>query len=264
MDETFEFYYRINDSASSIDQSIARDIVQSQFKNILEPSQCSLKIKSVKLSITIINHEEGSNEEFKILILSKMLDKIIDKTYRNKEDYQALGYRIVIKHVVLHFDMQNDVPDYFDIAFTLLGIREKVTDRYEEFYKNEDKGILICNYRSFRGFEYSSVIVAVDPSLYHLKFCFPECLSRVLLKIIVMKMLASDEFQTSEETFQRIISRWEIQESGSGPPFSPCQFKKPEAQTSEEMERVRNLLAKRKEQMSHESEMDSHLTRLEN
>ena len=75
-------------------------------------------------------------------------------------------------------------------------------------------------------------------------------------------MLASDEFQTSQETFQRIISKWEIQESGSEPLFSPCPFSGPEAQTSEDMEKIRNLLASEKEQMSHnENKMDSHLTR---
>lgn len=263
-DETFEFYYRNNDSASSVDESIAREIVKSQFKNILEPSQHGLKIKSVKPSIKIINHAASSNEEFKILSLSKMLRKIINKTYRNKKDYKTLGYRDVDKHVVLHFDMQSNVPYYFDIAFTLLGKREKVTDRYEEFHKNEDKEILICNYRSFRGFENPSVIVVIDPSLYHLKFCIPECLSRatVFLEIIVMKMLASDKFQTSQETFQTIISKWENQESGSGPLFSPCPFSEPEAQTSEDMEEIRNLLARQKEQMSHnENKMDSHLMR---
>lgn len=263
-DETFEFYYRNNDSASSVDESIAREIVKSQFKNILEPSQHGLKIKSVKPSIKIINHAASSNEEFKILSLSKMLRKIINKTYRNKKDYKTLGYRDVDKHVVLHFDMQSNVPYYFDIAFTLLGKREKVTDRYEEFHKNEDKEILICNYRSFRGFENPSVIVVIDPSLYHLKFCIPECLSRatVFLEIIVMKMLASDKFQTSQETFQTIISKWENQESGSGRLFSPCPFSEPEVQTSEDMEEIRNLLARQKEQMSHnENKMDSHLMR---
>ena len=263
-DETFEFYYRNNDSASSVDESIAREIVKSQFKNILEPSQHGLKIKSVKPSIKIINHAASSNEEFKILSLSKMLRKIINKTYRNKKDYKTLGYRDVDKHVVLHFDMQSNVPYYFDIAFTLLGKREKVTDRYEEFHKNEDNEILICNYRSFRGFENPSVIVVIDPTLYHLKFCIPECLSRatVFLEIIVMKMLASDKFQTSQETFQTIISKWENQESGSGPLFSPCPFSEPEGQTSEDMEEIRNLLARQKEQMSHnENKMDSHLMR---
>ena len=263
-DETFEFYYRNNDSASSVGESIAREIVKSQFKNILEPSQRGLKIKSVKPSIKIINHAEGSNEEFKILSLSNILGRIIDKTYRDKKDYKTLGYRDVDKHVVLHFDMQSNVPYYFHIAFTMLGKREKVTDRYEEFHKNEDKEILICNYRSFRGFENPSVIVVIDPSLYHLKFCIPECLSRatVFLEIIVMKMLASDEFQTSQETFQRIISKWEIQESGSEPLFSPCPFSGPEAQTSEDIKKIRNLLASEKEQMSHnENKMDSHLTR---
>ena len=226
-DEIFEFYYRNKDPVFSSDESSAGRFVESHFKNIIEPSERGLKIKSDKPSIAVINYAEGGNKESMIKSLSKLFDKIIYQSYRDEEVYErTFGYCLLDKHVVLHFDVQNNIPEYFDAAFQLLGIKDNVTDKYEEFNENEDKNILICNYRSFRGFENPSVIVVVDPSLYHLKHCVLECLSRatVFLEVIVIKMLTIDKNQDSQETFQRIITSWKNENSRNKSLFRPCSF----------------------------------------
>lgn len=37
------------------------------------------------------------------------------------------------KHVIIHFDTQNDIPHDFDVVFKLMGILESVTSKYDEF-----------------------------------------------------------------------------------------------------------------------------------
>ena len=223
----------------------------------MEPVQCGLMIKSVKPSIAQIN----GSKEFMIKQLADILDKIFKRTYREKKDY----YRVdkdceVDKHVILHFDVQNDIPECFHAVFDCLNIWKKVTTDYKEFNEKEGKKILICNYRSFRGNENPSVIVVLDPSLDHLKFCIPECLSRatIFLEIIVLKMLDNDESENSQEPFQGIINNLASQESGSELFFIPCKLTLIETKTSEG---TGKSVAKSEMQMCYEKEMKSNLMR---
>ena len=255
-DETFEFYYR-NRLVSPIDKCNAKLTVKSYFTYSMEPVQCGLMIKSVKPSIAQIN----GSKEFMIKQLADILDKIFKRTYREKKDY----YRVdkdceVDKHVILHFDVQNDIPECFHVVFDCLNIWEKVTNDYKEFNEKEGKKILICNYRSFRGNENPSVIVVLDPSLDHLKFCIPECLSRatIFLEIIVLKMLDNDESENSQEPFQGIINNLASQESGSELFFIPCKLTLIETKTSEG---TGKSVAKSEMQMCYEKEMKSNLMR---
>ena len=69
------------------------------------------------------------------------------------------------KHVILHFDFEKDIPCIFDMAFKMMGILEKMTDRYEEFQKIDGKKIFIADFRAFRGLEYPRVVVVFDRNL---------------------------------------------------------------------------------------------------
>ena len=215
-DETFELC-KMNDSASSTD----RKIVKSGFKYIIKPSKSKLNVKLVKPSIVEIRYTELS-KELMILDLKMILEQIICQKYRNQEDYDILKLCKSEKHVILHFDIQNDFPQYFNMVFQLMGKEQKVTNNYKEFIQDGDKTILICNYRAFRGLKNSSVIVVLQPSLYHLKFCVLECLSRatVLLDVIVLNMDHTHEGK-SFETFEKIINKWKSL-SKEKSLFSPC------------------------------------------
>ena len=254
-DETFEFYYR-NHSVSLIDKCNTRLTVKSHFTYSMEPIQRGLMIKSVKPSIAIIN----GSKEFMIKRLSDILDKIFKRTYREQKDYRVDQDCEVDKHVILHFDVQNDIPECFNAIFDCLDIREKVTNDYKEFNQKEGKKILICNYRSFRGNENPSVIVVLDPSLHHLKFCVPECFSRatVFLEIIVLKMLDNDESTNSQEPFQAIINKLRSQDGESELFFIPQKLTLTEARTSEDTDKS---VAKSEMQMRYEKEMNSNLMR---
>ena len=254
-DETFEFYYR-NHSISLIDKRSTRLIVKSHFTYSMEAIRRGLKIKSVKPSFAIIN----GSKEFMIKRLSDILDKIFKRTYREKKDYRVDQDCEVDKHVILHFDVQNDIPECFNATFKRLDIWEKVTNDYKEFNEKEGKKILICNYRSFRGNENPSVIVVLDPSLHHLKFCVPECLSRatVFLEIIVLKMLDNDESANSQEHFQSVINKLGSQESESELFFIPCKLTVTETRTSED---TGKSVAKSEMQMRYKKEMNSNLMR---
>ena len=254
-DETFEFYYR-NHLVSLIDNCNTRLIVKSYFTYSMEPIQRGLMIKSVKPSIAIIN----GSKELIVERLSDILDKIIKRTYREKNDYRVEQGCKVKKHVILHFDVQNDIPECFNAAFDYLKIQEKITTDFKEFKEKKDKKILICNYRSFRGNENPSVIVVLDPSLHHLKFCVPECLSRatVFLEIIVVKMLDDDESVNSQEHFERIISKLGSQECESELFCIPCRFTPTETRVSEDTEKS---VAKPEIQMQYKKEMNSNLLR---
>lgn len=46
------------------------------------------------------------------------------------KDYENLE-----KHAILHFDVEKDIPSIFYMAFKMMGILEKVTNKYVEFKK---------------------------------------------------------------------------------------------------------------------------------
>ena len=205
-DETFELY---NMHVFSNNQASGTVIVQSGFKYIIKPSKSEVNKALVKPSIVEIKYTEHS-KEFMILNLKITLDQIIHRNFRDQKDYDILKTCKREKHVILHFDIENDFPQYFKIAFQLMGKEKEVTNKYKEFIKDEDKTILICNYRTFRGLTNSSVIVVLEPSLYHQKFYVLESLSRatVVLDVIVLNMSPADESETSKETFQNTINKW--------------------------------------------------------
>lgn len=114
------------------------------------------------------------------------------------------------KHVILHFDAQKDIPDVFSIMFKVMNMSDKVTTEYDQFKTNNEKIFFICNYRTFRGLEYSRVIIVVDSSLHHFLHYLPECFSRctAFLHICKLKMLSLVGNFKSNKTFDDMISAW--------------------------------------------------------
>ena len=138
-----------------------------------------------------------------------------------------------------------------------MGKEEKVTNKYEEFINNDDKTILICYYRSFRGLTNSSVIVVLEPSLYHQKLYVLEILSRasVVLNVIVLNMAYADKNRNSTKTFRSIINKWK---SSNEKELLFDSFKfidgidtntREAANLSEDMEKIRKWFTKSKSQV---------------
>ena len=123
------------------------------------------------------------------------------------------------KHVILHFDVEEDIPYIFDMAFELMGISEKVTNKYEEFKKHSSKKIFIASFRAFRGLEYPRVIVVLDRDAIGLEHYLPECLNRCTthLHAIVIKddtsLLKHKNriVKRKNRILRNIISSWKTQ-----------------------------------------------------
>ena len=272
-DETFELY-NMDDSVSSRNKASNRDIVKSGFRYIIKPSKSEFNVKLVKPSIVEIKYTEDSKEHM-IINLKKILGQIICHDYRDHKDYDILKPCKSEKHVILHFDIQNDFPQYFNMVFQLMGKEQKVTNNYKEFIRDEDKTILVCNYRTFRGLKNSSVIVVLEPSLYHLKFCVLECLSRatVVLDVIVLNIGHTGKRKKLTKTFQSTINKWKSL-SKSESLFSPCKFidcerqnstdrnTPEEASKSEDMRKIRKWFTESKSQISYnETDLSHNLAR---
>ena len=143
-----------------------------------------------------------------IFILRKVMNAIETGNQLDISNIEDLTETQELKKlVIIHFDAQNDIPHDFDIIFKLMGISNRVTSKYVEFKEDPNKVIFICNYRTFRGLEYSRVIVVLDLSLSFLQHYLLECLSRctAFLHIIVLNLVQSQEW---EITFQRILKTW--------------------------------------------------------
>ena len=147
-----------------IDASIATKEVTTRFRH-RESKHSGHSIESEKPNLYEIYYPQESAEFMLSLIVA--LEQVIGKDYEN-----------INKHVILHFDVENDIPCSFEMAFKMMSILKKVTIRYEEFQKINSKKIFITNFRAFKGLEYPRVVVVLDRSVSGLEQYLPECLNR--------------------------------------------------------------------------------------
>ena len=216
LDETFEY--------SVCAETGANKKIVSAIKHIM-PIKCGHNITCEMPSLVEINCSENS-AKFKILLIF-ILKRIITKfcEYRREYDIRRLEDltnipKNIKRYVILHFDARNDIPEIFDTAFRLMQIRDLVTTDYEQFKRGKkDKNwiFLICNYRAFRGCEYSRVIVVLHPSMYYLKHYLPECLSRcsTYLRIVVLNAVNYVENRSPHEILKTIIDTWKSPKDGN-------------------------------------------------
>ena len=132
------------------------------------------------------------------MCLIAVLEQVIGKDYEN-----------INKHVILHFDVKKDIPWIFNMAFTIMGILDKVTNRYEEFQKIACKKIFIADFRSFRGLEYPRVVVVLDQNLRGLEQYLPECLNRCTTYLHAL-LLNENGKMLENPHLKDIIASWSI------------------------------------------------------
>ena len=139
-----------------------------------------------------------------ILSLIVVLEQVMGKDYENLE-----------KHVILHFDVEKDIPSIFYMAFKMTGILEKVTNKYVEFKKEIGRKIFIGGFRAFRGIEYPRVLVVLDGNIRGLEQYLPECLNRctTFLHIIVLRENTQmlKKAHNEQITLQNVITAWKKQ-----------------------------------------------------
>ena len=255
-DEIFELYSMKGVVYSN---SQATATVKTNFQFVIKPIISEVNRKLVKPSIVEIKYSQHS-KEFMLLNLKNTLDQIISHNYRDQKDYDLLESCSQIKHVILHFDIEDDFPKYFRKVFQLMGRENEVTNEYEKFVKNEDKTILICNYRNFRGLTSSNVIVVLESCLYHQKFYVLESLSTALisLDVIVLNFVHTAKSKSHKKTFQSTIDNWKNLDKNKSL-FSPIKFidcekedgtdrKTPKEE--EDLKNIRRLLAESENDVS--------------
>ena len=139
-----------------------------------------------------------------LLSLVAVLEQVVGNDYENIE-----------KHVILHFDFERDIPFIFYMVFKIMGILEKVTNRYEEFKKEHSRKIFIGGFRAFRGLEYPLVVVVLDQNVSGLEQYLPECLNRctTYLHVILLRenTYMLQQTQHKPTTLQDVITTWKKQ-----------------------------------------------------
>ena len=108
------------------------------------------------------------------------------------------------KHVILHFNtISEEIPENLAKAFEFLQIdKGKITSKYEHFINDDyKKSVLVCNYRTFRGLEHSSVIVTIDCDFYNIQHYLVEAMCRSISRLAIVVLQCSG-------TVVRIIEKW--------------------------------------------------------
>ena len=184
-----------------IDVSVVTNEVTTKFRH-RESKHSGHSIESEKPNLYEIFHSEGSAEFLLSLIV--VLEEIIFNHFKKIE-----------KYVILHFDVEKDIPYIFYMAFKMMGILEHVTNKYKVFKKVDSKKIFIASFRAFRGLEYPRVLVVIDQNLIGLEQYLPECLNRckTYLNAVLLKedthMLK--QIQHERKIMRNIITAWKKQ-----------------------------------------------------
>ena len=121
------------------------------------------------------------------------------------ENLQIARCNANIKHVLLHFNVDNETPR---LAIKLLDLKhntkvtDKLTNSYEDF-KNDSlrKYIFVGNFRSFRGLEHSRITIIIDRDIYSLQHFLVECIARCTTYLNVVLLGAN-------KTLDNLIQKW--------------------------------------------------------
>ena len=121
------------------------------------------------------------------------------------ENLQIARCNANIKHVLLHFKVDNETPR---LAIKLLDLKhntkvtDKLTNSYEDF-KNDSlrKYIFVGNFRSFRGLEHSRITIIIDRDIYSLQHFLVECIARCTTYLNVVLLGAN-------KTLDNLIQKW--------------------------------------------------------
>ena len=183
--------------------SIASNEVTTKFRH-RESKHSGHSIESGKPNLYEIYYPKASTE----FILSLMV--VLEQIFIN-------DYNEIKKHVILHFDVEKNIPNIFHMAFKLMGILEKVTNRYEEFKKGNSKKIFISSFRAFRGLEYPRLVVVLDRNLCGLEHYLPECLNRCTTYL--HGIFINEDINMLKQTrhLQKIITAWKKQYNNNTP-----------------------------------------------
>ena len=162
LDEAFDF--------AQVPQ--AADDNESQIENSFKYEKAAHVGHRVESALPIVFELCSYDNEFqKILSLAAVFKNLnIDSSTAN------------CKHVLLHFNVNNDISwlgfKLFDLKYNT-EVTNKVTNSYNDFKENAScKYIFVGNFRTIRGLEHSRITILVDRNIYSLQHYLAECIAR--------------------------------------------------------------------------------------
>ena len=127
------------------------------------------------------------------------------------ENLQITRCNANIKHVLLHFNPDNEIPR---LAITLLDFKhstkvtDKLTNSYEDFINDSmEKFIFVCNFRTFRGLEHSRITIIIDRDMYSLQHFLVEVIARCTTYLNIVLLGGSKALNV-------IMQKWKQEVSG--------------------------------------------------
>ena len=173
----------------------AADDNESQIENSFKYEKAAHVGHRVESALPIVFELCSYDNEFqKILSLAAVFKNLnIDSSTAN------------CKHVLLHFNVNNDISwlgfKLFDLKYNT-EVTNKVTNSYNDFKENAScKYIFVGNFRTFRGLEHSRITILIDRNIYSLQHYLVECIARCTTYLSVI-LLGNHSNLTS------IIQKW--------------------------------------------------------
>ena len=173
----------------------AADDNESQIENSFKYEKAAHVGHRVESALPIVFELCSYDSEFqKILSLAAVFKNLnIDSSTAN------------CKHVLLHFNVNNDISwlgfKLFDLKYNT-EVTNKVTNSYNDFKENAScKYIFVGNFRTFRGLEHSRITILIDRNIYSLQHYLVECIARCTTYLSVI-LLGNHSNLTS------IIQKW--------------------------------------------------------
>ena len=168
---------------------------------------------------TKLNHIFTTDENFRNSIICLVFEALERERLVNgiKQIANLLPLLKSMELKELTYNKRNTLQIFniFYMVFKMMGVLEKVTNRYEEFKNVNSKKIFIASFRAFRGLEYPRVVVVLDRNVSGLEQYLPECLNRctTYLHVILLKKDTCMLEQTLQEgtALQNIIAAWKMQ-----------------------------------------------------
>ena len=173
----------------------AADDNESQIENSFKYEKAAHVGHRVESALPIVFELCSYDNEFqKILSLAAVFKNLnIDSSTAN------------CKHVLLHFNVNNDISwlgfKLFDLKYNT-EVTNKVTNSYNDFKENAScKYIFVGNFRTFRGLEHSRITILVDRNIYSLQHYLVECIARCTTYLSVILL-------GNHSNLNSIIQKW--------------------------------------------------------
>ena len=110
---------------------------------------------------------------------------------------------------IIHFDKNE--PDWFQLLFKVTNFFSgvAVTNSVGEFLQSSSNRVLVSNYNSVKGLEFSEVLLILDADEYHLKQFIPEAMARCMSNLAIL-VRPKHKGNPKSDTVKDLVNHWEV------------------------------------------------------